>query len=153
MLKRLSVVIAVALTFGLPVATSAPASAQSYPFTCSLGGVGGAAAVDGTANVGAVQFARSKGAVAAGLQPGQCAFGDRAVKSTEPTQLCFAVHPNVIIFIGSVVDKQNTSFTGPGAALMESAIFGPTKLMNFTVHNGTMGGVQGPCFVIDSFGV
>jgi hypothetical protein len=152
-LVRPLVIIALALTFGLPFATPAPASAQSYPFTCSIGGVGAAAAVNGAANVGAVQFARSRGAVAAGLQPGQCAFSDRAVRDSEPTQLCFAVTPRVIIFVGPVVDKQGTTFTGPGAALMQSALFGPTKLMNFMVHAGSLGGVDLPCFVIDSFGV
>lgn len=144
MSKRVSLILALASV--LPVTASAPASAQSYPFTCQIGTMNGMAVGGGHA---ALTFTRSNGPAASGLQPGQCAFSDRAVKSSEPNSLCFPGTVTAIQFSGSTVVKGFfTAFSGPGSSVMQSGVFGPTKLMNFTVHND-----GGGCMAVDSFGV
>jgi hypothetical protein len=143
MSKRISLVLAFAL--GLPLAALAPASA-SYPFNCRIG-TNNAVSVNSSQYYYTVHFSRSKGPAASGLRPGQCAYLDRAVRASEPTVLCFlspviGVYPTE--YNGRTVSQ--AFFSGPGSGLLRAAIFGPTKLMNFTVHN--VG-----CFQIDTFGV
>jgi len=102
--------------------------------------------------IAGVTFAKSNGAVATGLQPGQCAFGDRAVKADEPNQLCFSPAGITGIFLNGKAITGGASFSGPGERVLLNAVFGPTTLMNFTVHQGP--GINGkPCFIVDHFGV
>jgi hypothetical protein len=96
-----------------------------------------------------VNFAQSNGPTASGVNPGQCAFEDRAA---EASYLCFATPtPYTAIFQGTTVLGQIYYGDNPGAgAVLNAAANGPTKLMNFTVHSGTMGSI--PCWIVDKFG-
>ena len=81
MLKRFSLILAVALS--LPLSTTAPAHAQSYPLTCQIGTMNPTWVLikDGSAGV---EFQKAKGPASSGLQPGQCAWNDRAMSASEP---------------------------------------------------------------------
>ncbi len=149
MVMRVSIVLAIAFAVALPLATAVPASAQSYPMTCQIGTMN-LALVDIGSNLATVAFARSNGPVVSGLRPGQCAFADRAVRATEPTKLCFEATIARISLRGATASA--ITFSGPGAAALQSAVYGPTKLMNFTVRNWNIPAVGGACFQIDSYG-
>lgn len=141
----LSLILVAVCTAGLMVSTSTAARAQSYPFTCRIGQQNRPLTLTGAQNV-TVAFFVSNGPVASGLNDGQCAFADRAVKASEPRLLCGSFNlDNFQIKNGTTISE--LSATGPGGTLLLTALFGPTKLMNFTVHN------SGLCMVIDSYGV
>lgn len=148
MLKRLALILALAL--GLPLSTLAPAGAASFPFTCKIGAMN--AAMWTAPNSATVTFSRSKGPASSGLQPGECAYSNRAVKTSEPNQFCpFSATILQMGFHFTAANRVPSVFGGPGSVLLAAAVSGPTKLMNFTVHNGGEG-PDGPCFVIDHFG-
>jgi hypothetical protein len=148
MSKRLFLILAGALITAL--SSLAPADAQSYPMSCMIRTMDEAVVVP-LAGMARVAFSTSRGPIAAGLQPVQCAFADRAVRAGEPNRLCFAASINEIIFNGSTATR--ASFGGPGLAVLQSAVFGPTKLVNVTVHLGDVGSLGGPCFLVDAYGV
>ena len=58
MSKRLSIMLTVAFAFGLPIAASAPASAQSYPLTCQIGTMNGASVGNTLAGTGGWSVSR-----------------------------------------------------------------------------------------------
>jgi hypothetical protein len=60
-----------------------PAAAHDFPIRCH--GTRGMASSEGTSLV--VTFARTGHSAAQGLEPGQCAWLDRAVRLSEPTQI------------------------------------------------------------------
>ena len=99
-------------------------------------------------NLVIVRFFDSNGPASSGLQAGQCAFEDRAVRASEPTNLCLSGAVTALYFTGTSIGVAH--FSGPGTSLLQAAMFGPTKLMNFTVHNNNP---AENCFVIDKFGV
>jgi hypothetical protein len=146
-MKSLALILVGIFAFGLVLSTSTPARAESYPFTCKIGTMNRPIKFnDVFSGLADVSFSSSIGAVAAGLQPGQCAFSDRAVRPSEPHTLCFAVTlGGVTINQGAVISEAQTS--GPGQHLLLAALFGPTTLMNFTVH------AAGTCLSVDSYGV
>ena len=149
MVMRLSIILTTLLAVGLPFAAAVPASAQQdYPMTCRIGSMNAAVVAPGE-NLADVSFERSNGPASSGLQPGQCAFEDRAVRASEPSSLCFQAAIFWIKFNGAIATP---SFTGPGAALLTSAVSGPTKLMTFSVHSWNIPNLTGTCFQIDTFG-
>ena len=148
MLKRLALILALAL--GLPLSALAPADAASFPFTCKIGTMNAASWT--APNSAEVTFSRSKGPASSGLQPGECAYSNRAVKASEPDLFCpFKATTLQMGFHGTPANRAPSVFGGPGSVLLAAAVSGPTKLMNFMVHNGGEG-PDGPCFVIDHFG-
>jgi hypothetical protein len=149
MVKRFWLGFAAALVFGLPavLTATAPAGAASYPLTCQTGSTNSLMIISGNAFV---IFTPSKGPASAGLQPGQCAWADRAVSATEPHMLCLQTTPANLIIRGGTVTNQPDTFSGSGGALAAAAAFGTSKLMTFMVHNNS-GGVFG-CLAIDTYG-
>lgn len=147
MLARLSLVLAVVVfALGLPFTSATPANAQSYPLTCRIGKMDGMAMDNG---LYLVPFTKGTGPVAAGVQPGSCAWLDRAFKPSEPAALCVKGTVVTLAFTNGVVVQNSTSFGGPGSAVLQAAVFGPTTLMSFTVHN-TQGILA--CLMVDSYG-
>lgn len=141
----LSLTLVGTFTFGLVLSTSTVARAQSYPFTCRISPQNRPITFAGAQNV-TIGFFVSNGPVASGLNDGQCAFADRAVKASEPRLLCASVSlDNFQVNNGATISELST--TGAGGSLLLTALFGPMKLMNFTVHS------DGHCMVIDSYGV
>ena len=149
MSKRLFLILVA--TLGLALSAQAPADAvESYPLTCLIGPANEViVSFDGSDS--AVRFHASNGPASSGLQPGQCAFNDRAVTWTQ-TVMCFKGRAVRQIFInGTTVDVGHSIFeSSPRGMLMRQAMYGPTKLMNFRVH---WGGNNRACLVIDKFGV
>jgi hypothetical protein len=149
MINRVSVVVAMACAFCFPLMTPSPAMAQSYPMTCEISSAS-LVLVDIGRNLATVTFSRSNGPVASGLQPGQCAWSDRAVRTDEPAVLCLeASIDRITLRSGST---SSGSFNGPGAAVLQSAIYGPTKLMNFMVQQSNIPSIGGLCMQIESYG-
>ena len=143
-----AVVLAISMTL-LPALTPAPAAADtSYPLTCQIGIMN---AVNMSSGYVYVVFFTSKGAVADGLQAGQCAYADRAVKPSEPPGICFTGAITAANLAGSKVNA--IYFSGPGSAVLAAAVAGRVKLMNFTVHQIAGLGNGGPCLMVDHFGV
>jgi hypothetical protein len=146
-LARLSLVLAVVVfALSLPFASATPANAQSYPLTCRIGKMNGMAMDNG---LYLVPFTKGTGLVAAGVQPGSCAWLDRAFKPSEPSALCAKGTVVNLAFTNGVVVQNSTTFGGPGGTLLQTAVFGPTTLMSFTVHATT--GLLA-CLMIDSYG-
>jgi hypothetical protein len=142
---RLALVIAVALS--VPLFPAAPAGAANYPLTCKLGQLN-----DVYFNqIGIViTIQPSAGPASSGLQPGQCAFEDRGIRASEPKALCLpGAAVTAMDFQGGKMNAFGSSFSGPGAAVIHTAIFGPTSIANFTVHNRS----DNQCFVVDTVGV
>lgn len=126
-------------------AAPAPPPATSFPMTCQIGQTN---VVSIDQNLVTVRFYNSNGPASSGLQAGQCAFEDRAVRGNEPSNLCLSGAVTALYFTGTSIGVAH--FSGPGTSLLQAAMFGPTKLMNFTVHNNNP---AQNCFVIDRFGV
>jgi len=146
----------------------------SWPMTCRIS-QNNWMYINGGGSAAHIVFFPSKGAASAGLDPGQCAFLDRAVEQSEPFQLCFTGSVSSIAFnfeaaqpAGSFVgpgtgpsSTTNIAFAGPGAALLSTALNGPPKLMNFMVHKDasnptvlslTLTSAGDTCWVIDKYG-
>jgi hypothetical protein len=144
MLKRLRF-IALAVVMMLPIAVHAPANAAGFPMTCDI---------DNTlltfvqGNSVTMLFRVSVGPAASGLQPGQCAFEDRAVRASEPHALCFSANVTSLSFTGASLATGGALFGGPGAKIVKAAMYGPPLLITYVVRNTTSGGQS--CFVIDS---
>jgi hypothetical protein len=149
MSKRLSLILAVALS--LPLATIAPAKAQSYPLTCQIGQQNQVYFLLGY-SAAAVTFQQANAPASSGVQPGFCAWADRAFHPGELSCLN-------VLSLGSIpiLGLQNgrvsrASFDGstPGK-ILNQAINGPTKSITFMVaNNGGAGisGATGNCFQI-----
>jgi hypothetical protein len=134
MTKRFPALLAMALVFGAPMTltTSPPAdAATSYPLTCQIGAANSLMDLNGFF---VVTFEPSIGPASRGLQPGQCAWADRAVSSSEPHLLALQATLTNVILKGGTVTSQSLTFSGPGAALAMAAASGTPKLMTFMVH-------------------
>jgi hypothetical protein len=146
---RLSIMLAVAFAFGLQFATSAPVSAQSYPLTCRIVPMNGLLFKTERSYI---TFVRGSGLASSGVQPGTCAWLDRAFRPAEANELCFPSPTfTQIVFSGATVTSGELFLSGPAAALVTAAILGPPTVMNFSVHAIQLPG--GSCLNIDTFGV
>jgi hypothetical protein len=118
---------------------------RSLPLTCRIGQMNSGYLWGSGA--GDVAFLSSTGP-ASGVQAGECAFADRAVKASEPHTLCVdASLYEVHLDSGGI---KILTFQGPGAAILNSAANGPTKLMNFMVHLNAP--THSACWIIDRYG-
>lgn len=126
-----------------PLSTPTP---SSYPMSCEVGTMNQLQMHPPSAFV-SLGFTRSSGAAPLGLQAGQCAFEDRAVRSTEPTYVCLSASVTQILTENK--GYFDVMFSGPGSAIAIAATSGPTKL--FTV-NVTLPPGAG-CFQVTSYGV
>lgn len=152
MVHRLSIVLAATFAFCWSLAGPAPASAaEKYLMTCEIG-TGGSVLVDQGSDLATATFSRSKGPTAAGLQSGECAFDDRAVLANEPAVLCFGGTINRITFRRDTATSADFGGDGGnGARLLVSAIYGPAKLMTFTVRPWNIPALGGACFQIVTY--
>ncbi len=159
MLKRLSLILVVAVVaLGLPLSARAPADAASYMLTCQIGPMnlvrlnfqGG---VPGGIGYTDVNFRKANGPASSGLQPGQCAWPDRGMNANEPSWLCAPARGtmgvNTIAFRGTTVTQ--VTYVGGGNALLQTALYGPTQLMNIYVYSENVL-EPGGCLIVDHFG-
>lgn len=108
-----------------PADESVPApTVVSYPMTCRAGGVFEVASTGKGVRIG---FGGSSGPASAGLEPGQCAWADRALNEYEPPVLC-----------------DDTS----GAAALVDALAQPGKEVHAYVHFDA----DGKCMRVVKFG-
>ena len=149
---KASVALLVALVLVPGVAGAVPTpspieAAHPYPMTCNLGGATNALTII-SGGIDKIAFSVSKGPAAAGLAPGQCAFDDRAVRSTEPTSLCFTGAQETNMTYKGLAVTSGGFNTTPGGKLAQALIFGgSSQFWTFSVMNTTT------CFSIVSFGV
>jgi hypothetical protein len=127
--------------------TAAPPGA-TVPFTCDMSAGSNVLTVV-SGGVDQITFSVSKGPAADGLSPGQCAFEDRAIRSSEPTALCFSGAQEASMkYKGTTVTQGGFNTTSAGK-LAQFLVFGVSpQIMNFTVQN-----LGGSCFNIVSYGV
>jgi hypothetical protein len=134
MTKRFPALLTIALVFGAPMTLtfSEPAdAAPSYPLTCQIGAPNALIYVNGFF---LVTFEPSSGPASHGLQPGQCAWADRAVGANEPHNLGFPATITGANFKAGALVNQSLLLQGPGGALATAAAMGTPKLMTFMVH-------------------
>ena len=126
---------------------SSPPNA-TVPFTCNMSAGSNVLTVV-SGGVDQIAFSVSKGPAADGLSPGQCAFEDRAIRSSEPTTLCFSgAQQGSMKYKGTTVTQGGFNTTSAGK-LAQFLVFGVSpQIMNFTVQN-----LGGSCFNIVSYGV
>jgi hypothetical protein len=118
---------------------------RSLPLTCRIGQMNSGYLWGNGA--GDVAFFSSTGP-ASGVQAGECAFEDRAVKASEPHALCVdASLSEVKLDSGGI---KIISFQGAGAQILNSVADGPTRLMNFMVHLNAP--THAACWIIDRYG-
>jgi hypothetical protein len=125
-------------------------TSKSVLMTCRIGQMNNACMACNTgpgASPAGVTFSHSTGPASSGLQPGECAFEDRAVRASEPYVLCFAASIQSMQFNGSVIS--GVFFNGPGTAILNHVANGPTEVMHFMVHQGAS---PFPCMIIDRYG-
>jgi hypothetical protein len=159
MSKRLSLILVVAVVaLGLPLLTPAPAHAASYLLTCQIGPMdpvrldfqGG---VPGGLGYTEVNFQKANGPASSGLRPGQCAWPDRGMNSDEPSWLCAPARGtlglNSVTFRGTTVTQ--VTYVGGTNALLQTALYGPTQLMNIYVYSEPQL-TPGGCLIVDHFG-
>ena len=167
MLKRLSLILAIALGSSLTTIASAKVKAEpgktiqapgstrharSYTLSCLIGDANSVQLWGlSSAIVAYIEFGRTRGPASAGLQPGQCAYVDRAVTTHESDFLCFKpiLSDLNLAFQARAINAWGFG-SSPGGALLHQTFFKPAKLMNFKVHSGAF--KYGPCLMIDHFG-
>jgi len=106
MLRRASILVAVLAIVGFGALQPAPSRAvnPTYPLTCKPGPFlvslhHAADPVSGAQqNFLSIRFTPGRGAATEGLQPGQCAWGDRAVRASEPTTLLLDPDDNYNVY-------------------------------------------------------
>jgi hypothetical protein len=143
-----------------------PKGAKSWALTCLIGPQEYEGATVGLkGSTASVSISSSGHPVSAGLDTGNCAFKDRALKyPQEPSFLCF--DGSSIRAVGFVPSEASTGtksrsstypitlatglrFDGSGAEVLSSALNGPNQRYTFMVHSGHMGGIS--CFIVDKF--
>jgi hypothetical protein len=130
-----------------PSATPAP-TVPSLSLVCKIGGANGMASFDGPTGLANITFEKSKGSAASGLQPGQCAFADRAINASEPTSLVVQVGLafGLMNFGKGGWQMNNPRASGPGAGVVNSLFSPGSTSMKFTVH------VASGVFQVDKYG-
>jgi hypothetical protein len=125
--------------------SSAARADTRYPLTCRGGG-----AIRWELNrgydtwVGAnsvkdqimLTFAHAKVASSGGLLPGQCAWSDRPLSSTEPTMICMTVAYDLLLAVGA--DGVLRAFTENGTGVIDGLKL-DSQYMTFWVYNDKQG--------------
>lgn len=132
-----------AVLVGLFTAVGAFADARSYPMVCRGGS--GTLGYNGTGRNALFYFRKAPGSAGHGLNPGECAWLDRAIGAAEPTCL---KHSGVEVAAWIFPDQlQNSYFSSTQAAWIRSML----KSSHYQTFQATNVG-NGDCFKVTRVG-
>lgn len=134
------------------IATTTPSRAKSVTISCKSSGSFGIAYYstgetlyrDGKKHGPAVviEFKRGRGPAKAGLNPAECSYSDRAIRSSEPNKL-IDNNPGVVVISLGPQPVQNSDFQG--LPWLSRLFAGNGRVYEFEVHKTK----DGRYFIID----
>ena len=120
-------------------------AAQTYPLSCRGGG--GTLGLISSENAAVFYFSKTSGPAGAGLQPGQCAWVDRAIGTGEPPCLKQS-NTNAVAWIFPAQRAQSYFSSSTGEHWTRSMLDG-SFYQTFQAYNPGDGG----CFVVTRVGI